>query len=80
MKVIYKITYPNGKICVDQDLTDEIKCFGSTDSSLIRQDFTRDQMRGFTVREQMLCESEDATPQGVTKKEDEFILLTRTTK
>jgi hypothetical protein len=29
MKVIYKITYPNGKIYVGQDVTDSINYFGS---------------------------------------------------
>jgi hypothetical protein len=29
MKIIYKITYPNGKIYVGSDLTDSINYFGS---------------------------------------------------
>jgi hypothetical protein len=29
MKIIYKITYPNGKIYVGKDLTDSINYFGS---------------------------------------------------
>jgi hypothetical protein len=29
MNVIYKITYPNGKICVGQDRADSINYFGS---------------------------------------------------
>ena len=33
MKVIYKITYPNGKIYVGKDLTASINYFGSADSS-----------------------------------------------
>jgi hypothetical protein len=28
-KVVYKITYPNGKIYIGQDLTDSINYFGS---------------------------------------------------
>jgi hypothetical protein len=35
MNVIYKITYPNGKIYVGQDRTDSIGCFGSPDSALL---------------------------------------------
>lgn len=50
MKVIYKITYPNGKIYVGQDLTDSINYFGSADSKLIAQDFTREQRREFAVK------------------------------
>jgi hypothetical protein len=45
MKVIYKITYPNGKIYVGKDLTDSINYFGSADSGLIERDFSREQRR-----------------------------------
>jgi hypothetical protein len=41
MKVIYKITYPNGKIYVGKGLTDSINYFGSADGTLIEKDFTR---------------------------------------
>ena len=37
MKVIYKITYPNGKIYVGKDPTDSINYFGSADSGLIEK-------------------------------------------
>lgn len=39
-KVVYKITYPNGKIYVGQDVTDSINYFGSVDSKLLAVDFT----------------------------------------
>ena len=29
MKIIYKVTYPNGKIYIGKDLTDSINYFGS---------------------------------------------------
>jgi hypothetical protein len=38
MSVIYKITYPNGKIYIGQDRTDSIAYFGSPDSDLIAKD------------------------------------------
>lgn len=38
MKVIYKITYPNGKIYVGKDLTNSINYFGSADARLIEKD------------------------------------------
>jgi len=44
-KVIYKITYPNGKIYIGKDLTYSINYFGSADGRLIEKDFTRDQRR-----------------------------------
>jgi len=38
MKVIYKITYPNGKIYIGKNLTDNINYFGSASSALIAKD------------------------------------------
>ncbi len=77
MKVIYKITYPNGKIYIGQDITDSINYFGSADSKLIEADFTREQRRDFTVRKEILWESETASNQEVNLKEVEFIRLFR---
>ena len=74
LKVIYKITYPNGKIYVGQDRTDSINYFGSASSELIAKDFTREQRRDFTIRKEILWESETATHSEVSKKEVEFIL------
>ena len=34
MKAVYKITYPNGKIYVGQDLTGTVSYFGSANSKL----------------------------------------------
>ncbi len=73
MKVIYKVTYPNGKIYVGKDLTDSINYFGSADNRLIAADFTREQRRDFTIRRELLWESEDATDAEVNAKEVEFI-------
>jgi hypothetical protein len=73
-KVIYKITYPNGKIYVGQDVTGTICYFGSPNSKLVAADFTKEQSRDFTVRKQILWESEVATNLEVDAKEIEFIL------
>ncbi len=77
MKVIYKITYPNGKIYIGQDLTDSINYFGSANSRLIEKDFTREQRRDFAIRKEILWESETASNQEVNTKEVEYILLFR---
>lgn len=74
MKVIYKITYPNGKIYVGQDLTDSINYFGSASSSLIAADFTREQRQDFIIRREILWASDDATNAEVTRKEIEYIV------
>lgn len=73
MKVVYKITYPNGKIYVGKDLTDSINYFGSADSRLIAADFTREQRRRFTVTREILWESDTATVQEVSAVEVRFI-------
>jgi hypothetical protein len=75
MKVIYKITYPNGKIYIGQDVTNSINYFGSADSRLIEQDFTPEQRRDFMIRREILWESETASNQEVNKKEVEYIRL-----
>ena len=74
MKVIYKITYPNGKIYVGKDLTDTLNYFGSANSRLIEKDYPREQWRDFTIRKQILWESESAADQEVNAKEVEYIL------
>ena len=73
MKVIYKITYPNGKIYVGQDVTDSINYFGSASSELIAKDFTREERRDFTIRKEILWESETASQEEVNRKEIECI-------
>jgi len=75
VKIIYKITYPNGKIYIGSDLTDSINYFGSADNSLIEKDFTRDQRRDFTIRREILWESGTASKNDTLRKEHEFIKL-----
>lgn len=77
MKVIYKITCPNRKIYIGQDLTDSINYFGSANSKLIEKGFTREQRRDFVIRKEILWESETASNQEVNTKEIEYILLFR---
>jgi hypothetical protein len=73
VKVIYKITYPNGKIYIGKDLTDSINYFGSADSRLIARDFTREQRRDFTIRREILWESPAASDVEVSRVEVEAI-------
>ena len=74
MKIIYKITYPNGKIYIGKDLTDTLNYFGSADSKLIEADFTREDMRDFSIRKQILWESESASDSEVALQEAKFIV------
>jgi len=73
MPTIYKITYPNGKIYIGQDLTDSINYFGSENSALIAKDFSPDEARDFTARKEILWVSKTASKSEVTQKEIEFI-------
>ncbi len=49
MKVVYKITYPNGKIYIGKDLTGSANYFGSANSQLIPQDFSDDELIDFPI-------------------------------
>jgi len=75
VKSIYKITYPNGKIYIGQDVTDDINYFGSANSKIIAKDFTREQRKNFTIRKQILWESESASDAEINQKEIEYIRL-----
>ncbi|HAH24241.1 MAG TPA: hypothetical protein DCL77_10895 [Prolixibacteraceae bacterium] len=72
-KVIYKITFPNGKIYIGKDLVDTLHYYGSANSSLIEKDFTREQRRDFTVRKEILFEAENLTDKEINKMEVEYI-------
>jgi len=72
IKVIYKVTYPNGKIYIGKDLTDSITYFGSVNCYLVAKDFTREERRDFTVRKEILMESEDENE--INSNESKFIL------
>ena len=61
MPSVYKITYPNGKIYVGKDLTDSLNYFGSANSRLIEQDFSPQQRSDFTIRKQILWQSDSAS-------------------
>ena len=73
-QVIYKITYPNGKIYIGQDRTNSINYFGSANDALIAADFTPDQRRLFTVTREVIWQSESASRAEICAKELELIV------
>jgi hypothetical protein len=76
--VIYKITFPNGKIYVGKDIGGSghsLRYFGSWNNALVAQDLTKEQLSDFTLRKEILFESNDKNE--VSKKEGEFILALR---
>jgi hypothetical protein len=75
MKVIYKITYPNGKIYIGSDLTDTLNYYGSANSKLIEEDFTREQRRDFSIRKEILLEFPDTTDNGDIYRHEIALIL-----
>lgn len=73
-KVVYKITYPNGKIYVGSDVTDTLTYFGSVSDKVVAADFDEETRRDFAIRKQILWESATASDSEVRRKEVEFIL------
>jgi hypothetical protein len=75
--VIYRTTYPNGKIYVGQDRTNSINYFGSASSALIAADFSQEQRKSFTVTRDILWQSATATRAEINRMELHFILTLR---
>lgn len=69
MKVVYKITYPNGKIYIGKDLTNTLNYFGSACSQLIEKDFTEEEQKDFTIRKEIIWKSNSASDTEVNQKE-----------
>lgn len=75
MPVVYKVTYPNGKIYVGSDMTDTFSYLGTPAAKMrIREELTREQYLDLTIRKQILWESATATRSELCKKENEFII------
>ena len=76
-KVVYQITYKNGKIYVGQDVTDSPNYFGSPKSELFHQDFTQEELdNDFVARKSVLWSSDDATKEEVDEMERRLIIET----
>lgn len=54
IKVIYKVTYPNGKIYVGKDLTNSLTYFGSPKCEDVEKDFTEIERQCFTAEKEIL--------------------------
>ena len=72
--VVYKITFPNGKIYVGKDIGGSghsLRYFGSWNNASVEADFSREDVRTFVLRKDILFESEDKSE--VTHRESELI-------
>lgn len=67
--MVYRITYPNGKVYIGMDLTGTLTYFGSASPALIAADFTPEQRRDFTIRKEILWESSQAPDAEVRAEE-----------
>tara|TARA_A200000159_G_scaffold42317_1_gene38856 strand:- start:14 stop:310 length:297 start_codon:yes stop_codon:yes gene_type:complete len=76
VKQVYMITYPTGKIYIGKDLIGSFRYFGSPNMDVVNADFEslpREQQLDYSVRKQILWESEDCSDAEVNAKEVEFI-------
>ena len=55
-------------------MTNTLTYFGSPNSKLLEADFTEEQRKDFTIRRQVIWQSNDATDKEVSEKEVELIL------
>ena len=69
MPVVYKVTYPNGKIYVGCDMTDNVRYFGSANPELVAADLTPEQKLDLAVRKQILWGSATASLPELLQKE-----------
>ena len=70
------ITYPTGKIYIGKDLIGSFRYFGSPNMDVVNADFEslpREQQLDYSIRKQILWESEDCSDAEVNAKEVEFI-------
>ena len=76
--VVYKITFPNGKIYVGKDEGEpghSLRYFGSWDNAAVEKDFSKSELQDLTLRKQILFESDDKPE--IRKKESELIRALR---
>jgi hypothetical protein len=72
MKQVYLITYPTGKIYVGKDAIGSYRYFGSPDMASVNADFATlppEVPADYTIRKQVLWESERATDQELSAVE-----------
>lgn len=72
--VVYKLTFPNGKIYIGKDIGGRghsLRYFGSWDNHTVESDFSKEQLQRFTLQKEIIFESKDKDE--VTRKESELI-------
>ena len=67
MYVVYKITFPNGKVYVGKDVGaggHSAKYFGTSNREVVEADFSKAELADFTLRKEILFESADRSEVG----------------
>jgi len=80
MKQVYKITYPTGKIYIGKDSIGSARYMGSPDINLVNADFEAlpdHRRRDYTLRKEIVWESDNVTEAELSAKEVEMIRLYR---
>ncbi len=70
--VVYRITFPNGKIYVGKDIGEpghSLRYFGSWHNETVEADFSQDELRRFTLTKEILYESDDKSAVSVMESE-----------
>jgi hypothetical protein len=76
LKQVYKITYPTCKIYIGKDSVGSARYFGNTNWKIVNADFSRlpkSVQLDYTVRKQILWESDTASESELSAKEIEMI-------
>ena len=76
MKQVYLITYPTGKIYIGKDSIGSFRYFGSPNMDVVNADFAslpEATKKDYTIRKQILWESESCSEAALSAKEVEFI-------
>lgn len=76
MRQVYKITYPTGKIYIGKDIYGSHRYYGTPDMQVVNEDFAKlpeSVRKDYTIRKQILWESESCTEGELSAKEVEFI-------
>jgi|TergutMp193P3_1026864.scaffolds.fasta_scaffold166485_2 hypothetical protein len=74
MKIIFKITYPNGMIYIGKDSKNHINYFGSPVIKRLEEDFPWKKRKIFCIKKEILWSRKNISEKELLEKEKEFII------
>ncbi len=75
MKQIFKITFPNNKIYIGKDPTGTLTYLGGFDPLSVKADYLNVKIPSFTLKKEILWESETADESEVSRREAQYIAI-----